>query len=54
MAVVTWQLGRAAIVDWLTAVLAVAAALALLRWRVNSAWLVAAGAAVGLVRSLAA
>jgi chromate transport protein ChrA len=39
MAVVTWQLGRAALVDWLTVVLAAAAAVLLLRFRVNSAWL---------------
>lgn len=47
MAVVSWQLGRAALVDPLTVALAAAAALALLRYRVNSAWLVAAGAAAG-------
>jgi len=49
MAVVTWQLGRAAIVDWLTAALAAGAGLSLLFFRWNSAWLVAAGAVVGLV-----
>lgn len=49
MAGVSWQLGRAAIVDPLTALLAVAAAAALVRFRVNSAWLVLAGAAVGLL-----
>ena len=47
MAVVTWQLGRAAIVDVPTAVLAVASALLLLTGRVSSAWLVVVGAAVG-------
>ena len=46
MAVVSWQLGHAALVDTLTVALGAAAALALLRYRVNSAWLVAAGAAV--------
>ncbi|MBI4012614.1 MAG: chromate efflux transporter [Candidatus Rokubacteria bacterium] len=49
MAVVTWQLGRAALVDWLTVVLAAAAAVLLLRFRVNSAWLVLGGAAAGLL-----
>ena len=48
MAAVTWQLGRAAIVDVPTALLALIAA-ALLLWRgVNSAWLVLGGALVGL------
>jgi len=44
MAAVTWELGRAAIVDPQTAVLALAAAVVLVRFRVNSAWLVLAGA----------
>jgi chromate transporter len=48
MAVVTAQLGRAAVVDVWTAVLAVAGAVALLRWKVSSTWLVLGGAAVGL------
>lgn len=52
MAVVTWQLGRAAIVDWLTVALAVGSGLILLRTKVNSVWLVAAGAAVGLASRL--
>ena len=47
MAVVAVQLGRAAIVDIPTAVLAIAGAIALLRWRVNSTWLVLGGAVVG-------
>lgn len=44
MAGVTWQLGRAAITDVFTAVLAIFAAIVLLRWKINSAWLVIAGA----------
>ena len=44
MALVTWQLGRAAIVDWVTAGLAVVSAVLVLSTRVNSAWLVAGGA----------
>ena len=51
MAVVTWGLARAAIVDWLTIALAVTSAIVLWRWRVNSAWLVLAGAAVGMLTS---
>ncbi|HYC92536.1 MAG TPA: chromate transporter [Thermoanaerobaculia bacterium] len=48
MAVVTWQLGRAALVDLTTVALAIASAIVLWRFRLNSAWLVLAGAAVGL------
>jgi chromate transporter len=47
MAVVTWQLGRAALIDWLTGAIAALAALLLLRFRLNSAWLVLGGAALG-------
>ena len=47
MAGVTWELARAAVVDGLTAVLALGAAAVLLATRLNSAWLVAGGAAVG-------
>jgi chromate transporter len=53
MAVVTWQLGRAAVVDWLTAALAVLAALLLLRFRVNAVWLVLGGAVAGGLAHLA-
>ena len=49
MAGVTWQLGRAAIVDAPTAVLALVGAILLLRLRVNSAWLVLLGAASGFL-----
>jgi chromate transporter len=48
MAAVTWLLGRDAIVDPLTAAIAVIAAILLIRFRSNSAWLVLAGAIVGL------
>jgi chromate transporter len=47
MAVVTVQLGHAAIVDIPTAVLAAASAIVLLRWKPNTAWLVLAGAVLG-------
>jgi chromate transporter len=48
MAAVTWQLGQAAIVDWLTALLAILAAVLLFRFKLNSAWLVLGGALIGL------
>jgi chromate transporter len=47
MAVVTSQLARASIIDGVTAVLAAASVVALLRFRVNSAWLVLLGALAG-------
>ena len=53
MAVVTWQLGCAALVDPLTIALAVAVGLLLIRSQINSAWLVLAGGLVGLLRSAA-
>ncbi len=49
MAVVTWQLGRAAIFDVTTVLLAILSAILLMRFRVNSAWLVFGGAAVGMI-----
>jgi chromate transporter len=48
MAAVSYQLGRAAIVDWVTVGLAIASAILLLRFRINSAWLVLGGAIVGI------
>jgi chromate transporter len=52
MAAVSYQLGRAAIVDWLTVSLAIASAVLLLRFRINSAWLVLGGAAIGIAARL--
>ena len=52
MAGVTWQLGRAAIFDWLTALLAIGAALVLFRFKINSAWLVLAGGVIGLAAGM--
>ncbi len=54
MAAVTWQLGRDAIIDPLTTALALLVGVLLIRWRVNSTWLIAGGAAVGLARHLLA
>jgi chromate transporter len=50
MARVTWELGRAALVDSVTVGLALVSALLLLRYRINSVWLILGGAAVGLLR----
>lgn len=48
MAVVTWQLGRNAVNDLPTALLAVTSAALLLRYRVNASWLILGGALAGL------
>jgi chromate transporter len=49
MAVVTWQLGRAAIVDLPSAAIAVASAVLLVRFEVSTVWLVLGGGLVGLM-----
>ena len=49
MFVVTYELGRAAIVDLTTIILAVISAIILFRFRLNSAWLVLGGAVIGLL-----
>ena len=52
MAAVSWQLGRASLVDVPTVILAVAAFAILMRTKVNSAWLVLAGGVIGLAAML--
>lgn len=49
MAAVALALGQAALVDVPTVLLAIAAAVLLVRFRVNSAWLIVVGAAAGFV-----
>ena len=49
MAVVTWQLGHSALVDWPAVILAAVSFGLLLRTKINSAWLVLAGAMLGLL-----
>ena len=49
---VAFQLGRVALTDPLTIGLAIVAGVALWRFRLNSAWLILAGAVVGLVHAL--
>ena len=48
MAVVSLQLARSAVVDWQTAAIAAISAVLLIRYRVNSAWLILSGALIGL------
>jgi chromate transporter len=49
MAVVTLQLARSALVDIPTILIAVVGAILLVRWKVNSTWLVAGAALLGAV-----
>jgi chromate transporter len=49
MAVVAWQLGKASIVDRITLIVFCVSLIALLRFRVNSAWLIVAAAVLGWV-----
>lgn len=49
MLIVTYQLGRATLVDLTTLALALISAFLLFRFRVNSAWLILAGAIVGWI-----
>jgi chromate transporter len=49
MIAVTWQLSRAAVVDFWTAAIAALSAIALVYFRINSAWLIFAGALFGFV-----
>jgi chromate transporter len=49
MTVVTLQLGRAALVDLPTALIALVAVVLVLRWKINATWLVLGGALVGYV-----
>jgi chromate transporter len=47
MLAVTWQLGRSAVVDWPSAGLMLVATILLLRWRINSVWLIAGAGVIG-------
>jgi chromate transporter len=52
MGAVTWFLARAAVVDLTTLLLAISSAFVLIRYRVNSAWLVIGGGLIGLAMTL--
>jgi chromate transporter len=49
MIVVTWYLGRTALVDVITIALALLSLIALVRFKINSTWLILAGAIVGAI-----
>jgi chromate transporter len=50
MIAVSWQLGRAAVVDLLSAAIATFSAVILICFRINSAWLIFGGALLGFAR----
>jgi chromate transporter len=52
MLAVTWQLARAALVDAVTVALAVVSAVLLVRYRVNSVWLIVGAAVLGILASM--
>jgi chromate transporter len=49
MAGVTYTLARTALIDWVTVVVAILSAIAVFRFKINSAWLVLAGALIGFL-----
>ena len=51
MVVVTWELGRAALVDPVTLFLAVVSGVVLIRFSINPVWLIVAGGLIGLIGS---
>lgn len=52
IAAVTWQLGRASLIDPLTIMIALASLLLLMKFRINSTWLIAGGAIIGLLNAV--
>ena len=49
MAAVTWQIGRASLTDPLAALIALVSLVLLIRFKINSTWLIAGGALIGLL-----
>jgi chromate transporter len=52
MAAVCWDLGRAALIDPITFIILLLSALALFRYKINTTWLILAGAVIGLASML--
>ncbi len=52
IAVVAWQLGKASVTDWLTVSILVVSLIAILRFKVNSAWLILGAGIVGWVAGI--
>lgn len=51
MTAVTWQLGRASLIDPLTIAVALASFVLLFRYKINTTWLIAGGAIIGLLNA---
>jgi chromate transporter len=49
MGVVAWQLGRSALIDMPSVIIGVASTALLVRFQINSAWLIAVAGAFGFV-----
>ncbi|MBI5903185.1 MAG: chromate efflux transporter [Deltaproteobacteria bacterium] len=52
MATVTWYIGKATFVDPLTVIIAVISAVLLLRFRINTTWIIFGGAAAGFIKGM--
>jgi chromate transporter len=52
MAAVTFQLASSSLIDFYTAVMGVVSLILLLRYKINSTWLIAGGALIGFFISL--
>lgn len=52
MAAVAWQLGRASLIDPLTILIALASLILLIKYKVNSTWLIFGGGIAGLISTL--
>jgi chromate transporter len=52
MAAVTWQLGRASLIDPLTILIALGSLVLLVRFKLNSTWLIAGGGLIGWLSTL--
>jgi chromate transporter len=52
MAGVTFQLATTAVIDPLTILIVLACLFLLLRFKINSTWLIAGGALIGLIHTL--
>jgi chromate transporter len=52
MAAVTWQLGRASLIDPLTVLIGLVSLGLLVRFRVNSTWLILGGAIIGILKAV--
>jgi chromate transporter len=52
MTAVTWELGRAGVIDWFTIALAIGALFLVFRYKVNSTWLILGGALLGIAYKL--